>query len=140
MAELMNDIEWGAPTLPVVKDAEWEAEVKADIGKVADILTRVSRSRWMRKIILKWPRYEVQEFPRNLSDICALVAAQENACRYCYGVARSQMRLFGYSERMISNIEREMQMAEMEEKERAFVQFCRNLARSDPRPPQGRPG
>jgi alkylhydroperoxidase family enzyme len=51
-------------------------------------------------------------------------------------MARSQMRLFGYSEKMISNIEREMQLAELDEKDRLFIQFCRNLARSNPRPPK----
>ena len=136
MAELINEIEWSAPTLSIVRDPEWEAEVKADIGKVPDVLTRTSRSPWLRKILLKWPRYEAQEFPRKLADICGLIAAQENACRYCYGVARSWLRLWGYSEKMISNIERDMQLADMDEKERAFIQFCRNLSRSNPRPPK----
>ncbi len=136
MAQLINDIEWGEPTLPIVHDPEWEAEVKADIGRVPDLLMRVSRSPWLRKACLKWARYPVTEFPKHLGDIGALVTAQENACRYCYGVARSQMRVFGYSEKMISNIEREMQLAEMDEKDRTFIQFCRNLARSNPRPPK----
>lgn len=136
MTLLINEIEWSEPTLPVVRDAQWEAEVKADMGEVPDVLKRTSRSPWMRDMILKWPRYEAQEFPRKLADICGLVAAQENACRYCYGVARSWMRLKGHSEKMISKIERKMQMAEMDEKERAFIRFCRNLSRSNPRPPK----
>jgi alkylhydroperoxidase family enzyme len=136
MAQLINDIEWGEPILPIVRDPEWEAEVKADMGMVPDLMTRVSRSPWLRKACLKWPRYSVTEFPLHLRDIGALVTAQENACRFCYGMARSQMRLFGYSEKMISNIEREMQLAELDGKDRLFIQFCRNLARSNPRPPK----
>ena len=132
MTVLLNEIEWSEPTLSVVRDAKWEAEVKADIGMVPDIHTRTSRSPWLRSAILKWPRYEAQEFPRKLADICSLVAAQENACRYCYGVARSWMRLWGYSEKMISNIERNAQIAEMDEKEKAFIRFCRNLAGQTP--------
>ncbi|MEC3906009.1 carboxymuconolactone decarboxylase family protein [Tamlana sp. 2201CG12-4] len=136
MTDLLNDIEWSDPTLSIVHDTEWEAEVKADIGKVMDIHMRTSRSPWLRKTILKWPRYEAQEFPRKLADICVLVAAQENACRYCFGVARSWMRLWGYSKKMINNIERNVQMADMDEKERAFIRFCRNLSRSNPKPPK----
>ncbi len=132
----MNEIEWSEPTISKVHDEEWEAEVKADIGKVGDIHIRTSRSPWLRNTILKWPRYEVKEFPRKFADICSLVAAQENACRYCFGVARSWMRLWGYSELMISNIERNVQMAELDEKERAFIRFCRNLSRSNPKPPK----
>lgn len=136
MAQLINDIEWGEPVLPIVRDPEWETEVKADIGMVPDLMMRVSRSPWLRKACLKWARYPVTEFPKHLGDIGALVTAQENACRYCYGVARSRMRLFGFSEKMISNIERGMQLAEMDEKDRIFIRFCRNLARSNPRPPR----
>ncbi len=136
MTELLNEIDWSEPTIAIVRDPHWEAEVKADIGRVADVHMRTSPSPWLRKVILKWPRYQAQEFPRKLADICGLVAAQENACRYCYGVARSWMRLWGYSEKTINDIERNVQMAEMDEKERAFIRFCRNLSRSNPRPPK----
>jgi len=39
MTELVNEIEWSEPTLSVMRDAKWEAEVKADIGMVPDIHT-----------------------------------------------------------------------------------------------------
>lgn len=136
MTELLNEIDWSEPTITIVHDPEWEATVKADIGRVTDVHMRTSQSPWIRNIMLKWPRYQPKEFPRKLADICGLVAAQENACRYCFGVARSWMRLWGYSERMIGNIERNVQMAELDEKERAFIRFCRNLSRSNPRPPK----
>ena len=137
MTELLNEIEWSEPTIAIVRDAEWETEVKADIGRVADIHMRTSRSVWLRNTILKWPRYEATTFPRKLADICGLVAAQENACRYCFGVARSWMRLWGYSQKMINNIERNALMAELDEREKVFIRFCRNLARSNPKPPKG---
>jgi alkylhydroperoxidase family enzyme len=42
--------------------------------------------------------------------------------------------MLGYSERVIGQIEREIQLAELDEKDQAFIRFCRNLARSNPRP------
>ncbi len=134
MTQVINKMEWGDPILPIVEDPEWEAQVKAEVGSVPDILMRLSPSLWMRNAILRWDRIPITQIPIRLRDIGALVTAQENACRYCYGVARSQMKFFGYSEKMISSIEREMQLAEMDEKDRYFIQFCRNLARSNPRP------
>ncbi len=134
MAQLLNEIEWWEPILPAVEDPEWESEVRAELGTIPDLLTRVSRSHWLRKASLKWVRLPVKEIPVRLKHIGALVTAQENACRYCYGVARSQMQVFGYSEKMINHIEREMQLAELDEKDYSFIQFCRNLARSNPRP------
>lgn len=134
MTQIIHEMEWGDPILPIVEDPEWEAQVKAEIGVFPDLMKRLSPSTWLRNAILRWDRIPITQIPIRLRDIGALVTAQENACRYCYGVARSQMRLFGYSEKMISNVEREMQLAEMDEKDRYFIQFCRNLARSNPRP------
>ena len=37
---------------------------------------------------------------------------------------------------MINGIEQDMLMAELDQKDRTFIRFCRNLARSNPRPPK----
>jgi len=135
-SSIINDFDWGDPVIPIHRDPEWEAEVKSELGFVTDLLKRVSPSPWIRKACLKWPTLKVTMFPRKLGDIATLVTAQENACRYCFGVARSQMQLYGYSGKMISSIERKMHVADLDEKERTFIRFCRDLARSNPRPPK----
>jgi len=137
MPTLLNEIEWSDPILPVVDDEEWEKQVRHELGgQRPDLMMIVSPSKWLRNVCLKWPRYVPQEFSQRLADIATLVCAQENTCRYCYGVARAQLKLFGYSENLISHIEQGMHLAELDEKERAFIQFCRSLARSSPRPPK----
>ncbi len=137
MPTLLNEIEWGDPILPIVKDPEWEKQVKNELGGQTPGLNMiVSPSKWLRMVVLRWPRYVPQEFPQRLADIATLVCAQENACRYCYGVARAQLKLFGYSEKLINRIEKGLQLAELDQKESTFIQFCRNLARSSPRPPK----
>ena len=127
---------WGDPILPIVVDRDWEAEVIADIGQLPDLYRRLAPSKWLRNAMLKWPRIPVGEFPKRLGDIGALITAQENACRYCYGIARSYLRMFGHSEKAISRMERDMQLGELDEKERVFIKFCRSLSRSAPRPPK----
>ena len=67
-------------------------------------------------------------------ELAALVTSQENACRYCYGIARTRMRMFGFSEEMLDRIERRAQLADADDRERELVRFCRDLARSKPRP------
>ena len=62
------------------------------------------------------------------------MTSQENACRYCYGSARVRMKMIGFSDEMIDRIERNVQLVEAEPRERELVHFCRNLARSKPRP------
>ena len=136
MTSLISQFDWADPILPTVENPEWEAQVKKEMGQVPDLLTRVSPSNWLRVMLLKSLRIRVNEFPRHLGDIGTLVCAQENACRYCYGMARTQMRLFGYSDKMISGIEQDMLMAELDQKDRTFIRFSRSLARSNPRPPK----
>src|SRR6185436_12745163 len=72
--------------------------------------------------------------PPRLFNIGALVTAQENSCRYCYGANRAYMKILGYSEAFIRRIEQDATLAELDDKERAFISFCRSLARSRPRP------
>ena len=69
--------------------------------------------------------------------IGSMVTAQENACRYCYGANRAYMKVLGYSEAFIQSVERDVQLAETDPRELAFIEFCRSLARSRPRPSRG---
>src|SRR5262249_3832893 len=62
------------------------------------------------------------------------VPRQETACRYCYGSARIRMKMIGFSDDMVDRIENNVRLAEAEPRERELVLFCRNLARSKPRP------
>ncbi len=134
MTESVLEVEWADPILPLVKDSNWKTEVKKQLGYVPDVLIRVSGNFWLREILLNTLLIKVREFPTHLSDIGGLVVSQENACRYCYGITRAQMKLFGYSDKTIQSIEQDMLLAELEPKDRAFIRFCRNLARSNPRP------
>ena len=42
--------------------------------------------------------------------MAAFVTTQENACRFCYGALHTAMRLSGYSERRIDDLERDVQL------------------------------
>ena len=134
MKDLLNELDWAEPILPVVPDPEWEVRVKKQMGTLPDIMTRVSASPWLRETMMKGMRVKGKFIPKHLEEISTLICSQENACRFCYGVARAQMKLFGYSDKMISAIEQDMLMAELDQKDRTFIRFCRNLARSKPRP------
>jgi len=134
MAQLLNEIEWGQALLPRVGDPAWEAEVKRRAGRVNEVDRRVAANPWVREVCVSIASYRPAVVPQRLFNIGALVTAQENSCRYCYGANRAFMRMLGYSESFISRIERDSTLADLDEKERAFIAFCRNLARSRPRP------
>ena len=117
---------------------EWEDEAKRRFGGSSDFLRRVAPIPWLRRSCAAWTLYPITVLPVRLADLMFLVVSQENSCRYCYGAARAHMRILGYSDRVISQIERETQLAELDAKDQAFIRFCRNLARSNPRPAHAR--
>jgi len=134
MALLLNEIAWAEPIVPPAPDPAWEAEVRRRGGQVSEVDRRIAPSRWLREAAYGFANYQPGAIPERLVRIGNMVTAQENACRYCYGANRAYMKLLGYSEEFIQSVERDMQLAETDPRERAFIEFCRNLARSRPRP------
>ena len=134
MAQLLNEIVWGQSILPSVSDPAWEAEVKRRTGHVSHLDRRAAPSPWLRELCVSVVTYRPVAMPQRLFNIGAMVTAQENACRYCYGATRAHMKILGYPESFISRIERDATLAEIDDHERAFIAFCRSLARSRPRP------
>ena len=53
-------------------------------------------------------RVKLRSLPHRLGGLIELISAQENACRYCYGMAHAQLRMMGYDRRTIERIEREI--------------------------------
>ena len=134
MALLLNEIEWGEPILPRVPDPSWEATIKRRGAPLGECEQRVSPSVWIRELCLWVLTYRARDLPERLATMGAMVSAQETACRYCYGALRAAMKLLGYSESMIGRIERDLRVAELDAAEQGYVDFCRKLARSRPRP------
>ena len=134
MALLLHEIKWGEPLLPAVADPAWEAEVKRRGARVFEVDRRITTSHWLREAAFDTTNYRPSELPERLFRIGNMVTSQENACRYCYGANRAYMKVLGYPEAFIQQVERDVHMADMDAKERGFIAFCRNLARSRPRP------
>lgn len=134
MAALLNEIPWSEPLLPAASEPAWEAEMKRRGGRLSEVDRRVAPSLWLREACLGVALGRACEIPAQLFNVAAMVTSQENACRYCYGANRAYLKFLGYSESYIQRIEQDVHLADLDEKERALVSFCRNLARSRPRP------
>jgi alkylhydroperoxidase family enzyme len=134
MAVMLSEIQWSDPVLPEARDVAWEAELKRRGAQVLDVDRRVAPNRWLREAAYEATNYVPMAVSERLYRIGNMVTAQENACRYCYGANRAYMKVLGYSESFIQQVERDVQTAELNDKERAYIAFCRSLARSRPRP------
>jgi uncharacterized peroxidase-related enzyme len=132
---LFNELQWTEePLVPRVPNPAWESEVTSIMGMLPDALQRLSPSAWVRRAYLDMTRTPTSSLPEPEIELASLVTSQENACRYCYGIARTRMRMFGFSEDLLDRIERRAQLADADDRERELVRFCRDLARSKPRP------
>src|SRR6185436_8001186 len=135
MALLVEQLQWSDPLTPETHDPAWEDEVRGITGGfLPGSITRVASSRWVRRAYLDCVRMPIETLARAELELAGLVTSQENACRYCYGSARVRMKMMGFTDEMVDRIERNVQLVEAEPRERELVQFCRNLARSKPRP------
>lgn len=134
MAQSLTDITWSAPVLPAAPDPAWEAEVRRRGGHVNDVDRRIARCVWLRQAGFDAVNYRPVHIPARLYRMGTMVVSQENACRYCYGANRALMKVMGYSEEFIQRLERDLQLAELDARQRAYIAFARSLARSRPRP------
>ena len=134
MALFLHEIQWEEPFLPESDATEWNALAKKHLRFVCNGLGVVARSRWLAHLYLVTCTNKPKVLGRRLTDIVTFVAAQENACRYCYGTTRMQLLLAGYDERFIERLEREVSLGGLDPLEQRVADFSRALSRSSPRP------
>ena len=121
MAKLLQEIEWSEPLLTPRPDASPEVELQERL------------SPWLRKAVRTLADPDrVTHAPLHLMGVSYFVASQENACRYCYGMARAIMKIVGFKEKQIQDLEHEASLADG--LTRQVVEFARKLARSNPSP------
>jgi alkylhydroperoxidase family enzyme len=121
MAKLLHEIEWGSPLLPPQKDGNYEEELGE---RMSPWLGAAVRS-------LNDPQ-KISFISVKLFGVVYFVTCQENSCRYCYGEARALMKMWGYSEKQIQDLEHEANLASVST--RLVVEFARKLAHANPVP------
>ncbi len=121
MAKLLNEIEWSEPLLAPPPNASLDVDLQKRL------------SPWLGKALRSLSDPDrITHTPVHLMGISYLVASQENACRYCYGMARAIMKIVGFGERQIQDLEHEASLADG--LTRQVVEFARKLARANPSP------
>ncbi len=119
MAKLLQEIEWGSPLFAGDTGTGYP-----DLGRLSPWIDATMA--WFSEPM----KFSYASAPH--MGIAYFVTSQENACRYCYGVARATMQIWGYSERQISDLEQQASLADGIT--RRVVEFARKLAKSNPSP------
>jgi alkylhydroperoxidase family enzyme len=121
MSRLLHEIEWGEPLVAPQPEVDYERDL---MGRFSPWLADAVR-RLLEPLAVVYA-------PVKLMGVAYLVACQENACRYCYGSTRAMMKIWGYSEPQIQDLEQEATLAGGLTRE--VVGFTRKLARANPSP------
>jgi AhpD family alkylhydroperoxidase len=127
--------EWPECLLPPVEMPPALArEVRALVGSSPGFAPRLAHAPWVVRAIARL----IHDSPAYLSTLVderiMLVVAQENSCRYCYGMHRALLRIAGHSERDVDRIVRDSLVTDLSPSERVAVDYARRVARCNPRP------
>lgn len=130
------NIAWDECLVPSMAPVPPAVAVKAKkaYGSVIDMVTRLSHVPWVVNAGMNLESHPLSEVPYDLADLLHLVVSQDNSCRYCYGVARTMLRIQGRSDDEVERMETNLVSAESSPAERAALDYARLISRANPRP------
>src|SRR3989442_1581334 len=102
LAAATANLEWGeciVPAAPV--PPALQAEVRKAVGAVPGWLARLAPSPWLVRGLCEIIARPFAHAPPEGVNQGALGGSQENSCRYCYGIQRAGLKIFGQPDRAI---------------------------------------
>src|SRR5262245_24906549 len=128
-------VEWDACVLePHPVDPALARYVRRELGTLPSSIAYFAPVPWIVRSMtemsgLAAPRAHV---PVQLVEVASLVVSQDNSCRYCYGIQRLMLRVFGVSEQRIQKLEQGLLDAEIDAFAKSGLDFARRLSRAAP--------
>ncbi|NJB87376.1 AhpD family alkylhydroperoxidase [Lewinella marina] len=131
---IVDQIEWcETPLVAPTRGTLVEQEIRRQLGLSLTSIPYLAPVPWVAWSFATKIQ-PVAHIPSRLADLITLVVSMENSCRHCYGATRSILRLTGYSQNRISELEEDFFHAKLDERSKAVLDFSRKCARADPRP------
>src|SRR6266404_4795760 len=130
LSAAVANLEWGECPVPPAL----QAEVRKAIGAVPGWLPRLAPSPWLVRALSEIIQRPFAHAPLDVCNLVALVVSQENSCRYCYGIQRAVLKIFGQRDEHIDALVRGAQVGESTSAARAALDLARRLTRANPRP------
>jgi AhpD family alkylhydroperoxidase len=136
VAASLTSIEWvDPPVLPVgpAPPPHIVQRLKQKYGFVPECSHRLSHCQWVLESYSS-PDPQLAFISYELADLIFLVVSQDNSCRHCYGASRAFLRMMGYSERRVLELETDLHSVDLDPTTRIALEYARRLSRSNPRP------
>lgn len=130
----MSEIEWEPCLLSQRPAPELERRFSRETGRPGKMMRYFEGSKWIGDAIV---RVSVQlmtfvHVDPDLVDQAGLVVAQDNSCRFCFGVQRTFLRVLGMPEKKISLLEQDLLTGDFTAREKAALKFARQISQSKP--------
>ena len=135
MAYSLDHIDWcDVPLLPAVPDPAWEREVVRRFGFASNLARYLTPVRWLMDAEQIGEARVTPGISVPLRAFISMVVAMDSSCRHCYGAFRSMLKILGYPEGLIRDLEESFATNQLTNKEQAALEFARKVSRSAPRP------
>lgn len=134
-APLLEQIEWSEPLFPPTPlPPALEKEARKALGSAPPCLEYTAESLWLSQAVIRLSQKPFAHLDPTLAQLVILVVSQDNSCRHCYGAQRALLKILGYSEKQILKLEHDLHLADLSEREKAALDFARQISRANPRP------
>lgn len=133
---LVSDIEWEACLLESRRNHDLERRLRKRGSMVPDSMGYFADCPWAAETIAELYACLLTSvhLESPLPDLAMLVVSQDNSCRFCFAAQRVLLRLQGFPQSRISQLEQDLLTAELDPRDKAALEFARRVSRSNPLP------
>lgn len=128
-SELPSATEWGSPVVEPRPTPAMTRYFRQRTGVVPRLLPYVCPHPWVHRPLLYLLVPDLRHTDPDLCHQICFVIARDNSCRYCYGSLRTFLRVSGYSESDLDQLETKLYLSSPQGKEREALQFALRLSR-----------
>jgi AhpD family alkylhydroperoxidase len=130
----IREIPWGDCLLERRHDPEAERRYRRMLGRHPGALVYFLGVPWLTDQLatLSLRLTSNVHLDHQLSDLVGLVVSQDNSCRYCFAMQRAFLRILGFPEERIVQLEHDLMLASLDPATKASLEYARKVSRASP--------
>jgi AhpD family alkylhydroperoxidase len=130
----LAEIEWEACLLEPQSDREQERYVRKALGMVPLMVRYFYACPWAVRAMVDFDVSQLRLIHTDpeLARLIGLVVSQDNSCRYCYAASRAVLKIMGFTEARIRQLEQDLLTAEVTASVKMALDFTRRISRANP--------
>jgi AhpD family alkylhydroperoxidase len=116
--------DWRTPLVEPAPSPSLERLFRYRTGLVPSIVSYLAPHTWGYRPFLFLMNPTLQVVDEQLSSQICFVVARDNACRFCYGSFRTFLRVAGYSDAALDQLEQELHLDDRDRAHRSALNFA----------------